>query len=432
MNILLHGAVSGSNFGDCLFADIFYNTLRQSFPDDNIWFFDRQPFGISQYLRSSLDYRYIMSDDDYNKVDALVYISGGYLGEDKKSLKESLVRYKRYVQLGKKYISKKIPILIIGLEVGPIYYGSLRKGIRDIIDRSVVLTVRNKESYDYCVENLNIRKAIKTQDTAICVASMDIPQTTGKLDRLFEDAKKTLFLHVPFGAKDDEKRDGKTSTFDARNWLRGNLDEICFFEQALPLTLINSYSSRSPRGDEAGLLTYITFDNRERQSDNTFMTVPYVYSKKMYKDSEGNIIYEKDSLTQTPTSIPQRDYLFADSIDVVLSHIDQSLGAPVLPNNEMHNLNFNFVGRDHSLLVNIKNANEKINKRNVYVTVREIPDLNGNTMLSPATACFLVNYSPLRWKENNMRHTSWAGYSSDIWLGIENNSDEKQKYKIEN
>ena len=150
MNILLHGAVSGSNFGDCLFADIFYNSLRQSFPDDNIWFFDRQPFGISQYLRSSLDYRYIMSDDDYNKVDALVYISGGYLGEDKKSLKESLVRYKRYVQLGKKYISKKIPILIIGLEVGPIYYGFLRKGIRNIIDRSVVLTVRNKESYDYC------------------------------------------------------------------------------------------------------------------------------------------------------------------------------------------------------------------------------------------------------------------------------------------
>lgn len=205
MNILLHGAVSGSNFGDCLFADIFYNTLRQAFPDDNIWFFDRQPFGISQYLRSSLDYRYIMSDDDYNKVDALVYISGGYLGEDKKSLKESLVRYKRYVQLGKKYISKKIPILIIGLEVGPIYYGFLRKGIRNILDRSVVLTVRNKESYDYCVENLNIRKAIKTQDTAICVASMDIPQTTEKLDRLFENAKKTLFLHVPFGAKDDEK-----------------------------------------------------------------------------------------------------------------------------------------------------------------------------------------------------------------------------------
>ena len=234
------------------------------------------------------------------------------------------------------------------------------------------------------------------------------------------------------GAKYDEKRDGKTSTFDARNWLRGNLDEICFFEQALPLTLINSYSSRSPRGDEAGLLTYITFDNRERQSDNTFMTVPYVYSKKMYKDSEGNIIYEKDSLTQMPTSIPQRDYLFADSIDVVLSHIDQSLGAPVLPNNEMHNLNFNFVGRDHSLLVNIKNANEKINKRNVYVTVREIPDLNGNTMLSPATACFLVNYSPLRWQDNNMRETAYAGYPSDISLGIENNSAEKHTYTIEN
>ena len=234
------------------------------------------------------------------------------------------------------------------------------------------------------------------------------------------------------GALYDEKRDGTTATFDARNWLRGHLDEICFFEQALPLTLISSYSSKSPRGDEAGLLTYISFDNRERQSDNSIMSVPYVYSKKMYKDSEGNIIYEKDSLTQMPTSIPQRDYLFADSMEVVFSHIDQNLGAPVLPSNDMHNLNFNFVGRDHSLLINIKNANEKINKRNVYVTVREIPDLNGNTMLSPATACFQVNYSPLRWKDNNMRETVNAGCSDDIRLGIENSSAEKHTYTIEN
>ena len=59
-------------------------------------------------------------------------------------------------------------------------------------------------------------------------------------------------------------------------------------------------------------------------------------------------------------------------------------------------------------------AEAAINKRNIYVTMREIPDLNGNYMASPVTACYFVDCSPVRWKENNVKKSAWYGYDSYI------------------
>lgn len=230
----------------------------------------------------------------------------------------------------------------------------------------------------------------------------------------------------------DRKVDGKVKTFDNANYFQGNLDEIYFFDQVLPTTLIQNYSAKSPQGDEAGLLTYLSFDRRELQKDNTFENVPYVYSRKIYKDNDGNIVYERDSLTNQPTSTPQRDYLFADTESVILAHIDQNLGAPVTLNEELHNLNFNFVGRDHSLLVNINNSDEKINKRNVYVTVRDIPDKNGNVMASAATASFFVDRNPLRWMYKSF--STYHNYGNESYINntVQNRSQSAHTYTIEN
>ena len=58
--------------------------------------------------------------------------------------------------------------------------------------------------------------------------------------------------------------------------LKGNVDELMFFAQALPQQLVSTYASKSPNGDEAGLLTYLSFDRQERQKDNSIELVPYV------------------------------------------------------------------------------------------------------------------------------------------------------------
>ena len=221
---------------------------------------------------------------------------------------------------------------------------------------------------------------------------------------------------------------------DTHNWLRGNIDEIYMFEQALPATLISSYSMKCPYGDEAGLMTYIGFNKQQRTSNNDLQFMPYAYSQVLYKDEMGNIKYQLDSLTHLPTNIPVRDYPFAKDVseEHVIAHITQDDTAPVQPYEDLKNLNFNFVGRDNQLLVSIDEPLEYINKCNLYVTVRNIPDLNGNYMASPSTIGCLVDCNPLRWDEKTKNVEMYYGVKVTFDMRINNVSGSQHTYKVEN
>ena len=238
-------------------------------------------------------------------------------------------------------------------------------------------------------------------------------------------------------AKYKEKNaNGETVTIDTRNWLTGNIDEFCFFAQALPLTLVKTYATKSPYGDEAGLLTYLAFDRQERQKSNKIETMPYVYSKKIYLDADGNIRYQEDPVTHQPTTTPIRDYMFVNSIDDIMAHITEETAAPVVPFEELENLKFSFVGEGHKLLVNVNETAAKLNRRNLYVTVRDVEDKRGNAMASPQTAVFLVSNSSLEWLVNRLDHTIKYGTGEDedqlLTLPFYNNSAIAHTYTIEN
>ena len=224
----------------------------------------------------------------------------------------------------------------------------------------------------------------------------------------------------------------KVATIDTRNWLTGNIDEFCFFAQALPQSLIKTYSTKSPYGDEAGLLTYLGFDRQERLKNNKIVTSPYAYSKKIHLDADGNIRYELDPLTRKPTTTPMRDYVFTDSVDVILSHITDDTAAPVVPFEELENLKFSFVGEGHKLLVNVNESAAKLNRRNIYVTVRDIEDKRGNAMASPQTAVFLVSNSSLEWLVNRLDATVKYGSGEGTELPFYNNGAQNHTYTIEN
>ena len=230
---------------------------------------------------------------------------------------------------------------------------------------------------------------------------------------------------------DEVQADGSTATIDTRNWLRGNIDELCFFSQALPLTLINSYSTKSPNGDEAGLLTYLSFDRQERQKDNDIELVAYPYSRKIYLDDKGNVRYQLDPVTKQPTQTPVRDYVFEDTPEEILGHITDETAAPVVPYKELKNLNFGFVGKDNQVLVNINEPAQRINRRNVYVTLREVEDKNGNAMASPQTACYYITNSNLRWLTNRTSLIALNGAEDEFLLSISNESATSHTYTIE-
>ena len=201
--------------------------------------------------------------------------------------------------------------------------------------------------------------------------------------------------------------------------LTGNIDELCLFKQALPTTLIKRYSKKSPRGSETGLITYLGFNRQERTKQNELLLFPYALNQVITIDEDGIEHVSNDSV-------------FVNPVSEVMNHIDQTLGAPVQPYQELKNLNFSFVGRNNQLLVNIDELDKKINKRTVYVTVTDIPDKNGNYMASPATESFFVNRNPLTWETNKVESLSWIGYPGYIYLYFNNNSGSSHTYTIEN
>ncbi|MBQ9339666.1 MAG: hypothetical protein IJS13_04955 [Paludibacteraceae bacterium] len=219
---------------------------------------------------------------------------------------------------------------------------------------------------------------------------------------------------------------------DAENGFTGNIDELCFFSQALPLSLIKRFATKSPAGDEAGLLTYFSFDRQQRQKDNDIELVPYPYSRRIYLDDKLQVVYELDPVTKEPTTTPKRDYLFVDSVAVIMSHLVNSTAAPVAPAEELKNISFSYAGKNNQVLVNINELASRINRRNLYVTLRDVEDKNGNAMASPATAVYFVNNSALRWIDKQMETTGSYGYEDKIYLEFENIDATDHTYTIEN
>ena len=205
------------------------------------------------------------------------------------------------------------------------------------------------------------------------------------------------------------------------NPLTGHIDGFALFEQALPKTLIKRYMTKALGGQEKGLITYIDFDRQQRQENGDIQLEPYGMNKKVKFDNDNNPIEARDSV-------------FADPVSDIVARIDRNNGAPMQAYEELRNLNFSFVGRDHRLLVNIDELDTRINKRTVYVTVSDIPDLNGNFMASPATASVFVDLNPLRWQQKTykatMHYDSVDDYHFDI--NIINNSGASHTYTVAN
>ena len=214
--------------------------------------------------------------------------------------------------------------------------------------------------------------------------------------------------------------------------MKGYVDELMLFAQALPQTLIKTYAAKSPNGDELGLMTYLSFERQERQKDNTIETVAYEYSRKIYLDDTGKMRYQLDPQTKQSTGIPVRDYLFADTITAITPHIDATTAAPVVPYEEVSNLKFNFLGRDNQLMVELEQQASKLHHRNVYVTVRDVEDRHGNAMASPYTASFYVVNSSISWLVNTLDYTVKYGSGEELELPFYNWSASNHTYKIEN
>ena len=195
--------------------------------------------------------------------------------------------------------------------------------------------------------------------------------------------------------------------------MSGNIDEVAMFSSVLPLNLIETYAYNTPSGRESALIAYLPFEVSKRDYDNQMELVVTGESLKRYIDNQGNESIRRDTLVAVSNQMADKEFY-----------------APMRSNSNLENLKYSFVAKDNELLVQIDEPDFLIEKTNVYVTVKEVADLNGNLMASPVTLNLYVYRNPLRWNVKRIARDVKFGEGLTFEATISNVSGQTQTFEL--
>lgn len=207
-----------------------------------------------------------------------------------------------------------------------------------------------------------------------------------------------------------------TSSTECERVLTGNIDEVAMFESVLPQNMLQTYALQTPSGSETALTVWLEFGRSRLQDDGTQRLMPTGISLKRYKDARGNIITLRND-----TIVPQ---------DVIETYADRSQHAPMTSTRKQDNVRFSYVADGKDLLLNLDVPDNQIEKSNVFVTVRDVADQNGNTMASPLTMQLYVYRNPLRWNVKRAKVEADYGRQTSFAATIRNLSGERQTFEL--
>ncbi len=194
----------------------------------------------------------------------------------------------------------------------------------------------------------------------------------------------------------------------------GHFDDLVLFEQALPNSSIQNFYNVNPNGEEMGLVAYLPFA-QQFLTDNGRLELRYSpYNARVIRDKEGTIVNEKQNLLLTDASA------MADKTDY----------SPTRDATPRTKYNFVWACNNDELMINIKMLNKEINKQNIFITVRNVEDLNGNRLLNPMSWTVYVDRNQLRWSESEKTVSTQLNNSIDFELTISNTGGTTRQYQI--
>ncbi len=198
----------------------------------------------------------------------------------------------------------------------------------------------------------------------------------------------------------------------------GHIDQFAVFEQALPKSLLESFGTISPSGDEMGLMAYLPFQEMKENGNGIYEQVFSVNDQRIR--------------TVNGTVVDKKNPVILD--DPATLHPDRTQCAPVSDMGKLTKMNFDWAFNGDELLVNLNMQDREINKQTIYVTVRDVEDLNGNPMVSPVTWTAFVDKNALKWEERTIRmHAIYGEETNGVAYvtRVINHSGKRHPYSIE-
>jgi hypothetical protein len=219
--------------------------------------------------------------------------------------------------------------------------------------------------------------------------------------------KLILFSAIPTGALSG------TKMWLAKG-LKGHIDDVCLFEQALPDELIAEFGKKSPNGEEMGLINLLTFSQSQRNSSGVMELVFSPNNQRVFKDANGNVIHKEQKLL----------------LDDLSARADKINTAPVSDRGQLTSLPFTWNYQLSELMINIKSQPREINKRTMYLTVRDVEDVNGNRLPSPVMWTIYADLNSVVWSEKRHRETLFDEESYRFNVDISNTTGMTRQFAI--
>ena len=165
-----------------------------------------------------------------------------------------------------------------------------------------------------------------------------------------------------------------------------------------------------------GTLVYLPFSSSTVLKDNHIQLVPSGISLRRYKEGQ--------SISET-----RRDTIVDQSIAYALG--DKEVYARMREKTNLEHLEFSYVVDNQDLLLNLDVPDAEIEKTNVYITVKDVADLNGNLTASPVLLNLYVYRNPLRWDVKRLNITTHYGNETTVEVKLKNLGGKKQNYTME-
>ena len=288
----------------------------------------------------------------------------------------------------------------------------------------------HKEHFRFAVENgllkLNLSGREILTDTEVAdgawhhtALTVNRSRNVGNLylDRVL---KQTFTVDTLGGISGNQLAAGAVYDFNGKVSapISGNIDEIAMYEMCLPENLLTTYSNSQPTGEEMGTMAYLSFSRSELQLDNTQRLMPTGISLRRYRDSNTGKLIES-----------RRDTIVAQAVVDALA--DRTAYAPMRSIGKLENIPYSYVADGKDLYINLDVPDKSIEKTNVYLTIKEVADLNGNLMASAICMDLYVYRSPLRWDQKRMTLNLDYGKETTFEVKVQNLSGKRQPYSIE-
>lgn len=208
------------------------------------------------------------------------------------------------------------------------------------------------------------------------------------------------------------------------NGFHGNIDNLTFWHLALPYNSLEMLHNAVPNGNEYGLMYNLPFEMDKSNSQDMYESV---FSLNNHVFTISDDTYERqDSL------LPMVDAkVLADA--QLMARLDDRHSYPVVKNlTGIESLDFGWTATDNELQINIKKKDAEINHQQLFVTVRGVEDLAGNSMQNPQMMTVYVDRNVLVWDKQNLEITVPYGENVMVPVSWHNKSGRRLAFSIEN